>query len=50
VNVFGGGVPPTIPALVETAAAAYGDAEAVVDGSRRVSFNQLADLVHAAAG
>jgi HIP---CoA ligase len=44
------GVPPTIPALVETAAAAYGDAEAVVDGDRRVSFVQLAALVHAAAG
>ncbi|HEX3708098.1 MAG TPA: FadD3 family acyl-CoA ligase [Mycobacteriales bacterium] len=44
------GVPPTIPALVETAAAAYGDAEAVVDGTRRVSFVQLANLVHAAAG
>ena len=44
------GIPPTIPALVETAAAAFGEAEAVVDGDRRVSFSQLADLVHAAAG
>ncbi len=44
------GVPPTIPALVETAAAAYQDAEAVIDGDRRVSFNQLAALVQAGAG
>ncbi|MGN6472370.1 MAG: FadD3 family acyl-CoA ligase [Mycobacteriales bacterium] len=44
------GVPPTIPALVETAAAAYQDADAVIDGDRRVSFNQLAALVQAGAG
>ncbi|HVW79752.1 MAG TPA: FadD3 family acyl-CoA ligase [Mycobacteriales bacterium] len=44
------GIPPTIPRLVETAAAAYGDAEAVVDGDRRISFVELAELVHAAAG
>ncbi|HWA65065.1 MAG TPA: FadD3 family acyl-CoA ligase [Mycobacteriales bacterium] len=44
------GVPPTIPRLVETAAAAYGDSEAVVDGERRVTFAELAELVHAAAG
>jgi acyl-CoA synthetase (AMP-forming)/AMP-acid ligase II len=43
-------LPPTIPALVEHAAATYGDAEAVVDGGRRVSFRELAGLVRAGAG
>jgi acyl-CoA synthetase (AMP-forming)/AMP-acid ligase II len=41
----------TIPALVRSAASEYGDAEAVADGERRVSFAELADLVaRAAAG
>ena len=39
----------TVPELVAHAAAAYGDAEALVDGSRRVSFAQLAVLVRRAA-
>jgi HIP---CoA ligase len=43
------GPPATIPALVRDAAARYGDAEAVVDGERRVSFAELADLVRAGA-
>jgi HIP---CoA ligase len=43
-------VPSTIPAVVAAAAAEHGDAEAVVDGSRRVSFAELAGLVRCAAG
>jgi acyl-CoA synthetase (AMP-forming)/AMP-acid ligase II len=43
-------LPISIPALVEHAAAAYGDAEAGVDGDRRVSFRELAELVKAGAG
>jgi acyl-CoA synthetase (AMP-forming)/AMP-acid ligase II len=39
----------TIPALVASAAASYGDAEAVVDGDRRVSFSELLTLSRAAA-
>ena len=39
----------TIPAVVQHAAEAFGDAEAVVDDSRRVSFSELADLVQRAA-
>jgi acyl-CoA synthetase (AMP-forming)/AMP-acid ligase II len=35
----------TIPALIERAAEQYGDREAVVDGPRRVSFTELAELV-----
>jgi acyl-CoA synthetase (AMP-forming)/AMP-acid ligase II len=43
------GLPPTIPALVAAAAAMHGDAEAVVDGHRRVSFRQLLELSRSAA-
>jgi HIP---CoA ligase len=39
----------TIPALVRSAAAQYGDAEAVADGERRVSFAELAVLTRRAA-
>jgi HIP---CoA ligase len=39
----------TVPALVQTAAHQYGDAEAVADGDRRVSFRELADLTRRAA-
>jgi HIP---CoA ligase len=42
-------LPATIPALVQAAAAEYGDAEAVADGERRVSFAELADLTRRAA-
>jgi acyl-CoA synthetase (AMP-forming)/AMP-acid ligase II len=42
-------LPATIPALVEQAADRYGDAEAVADGDRRISFTQLAALVRRAA-
>jgi acyl-CoA synthetase (AMP-forming)/AMP-acid ligase II len=42
-------LPVTIPALLAAAADAYGDAEAVVDGDRRVSFRQLLDLSKRAA-
>jgi HIP---CoA ligase len=38
---------PTIPAMVRDAARRFGDAEAVVDGDRRVTFD---DLVAAVAG
>jgi acyl-CoA synthetase (AMP-forming)/AMP-acid ligase II len=37
--------PETIPRLVRAAAEQYGDAEAVVDGDRRVSFIELSELV-----
>jgi HIP---CoA ligase len=40
---------PTIPALVVSAAAEYGEAEAVSAGDRRVSFIELADLTRRAA-
>jgi HIP---CoA ligase len=40
----------TIPGLVDDAARNFGDAEAVVDGERRVSFAELAGLVRRAAG
>ena len=36
---------PTIPAMVRDAARRFGDAEAVVDGARRVSFTELAASV-----
>jgi acyl-CoA synthetase (AMP-forming)/AMP-acid ligase II len=36
---------PTIPAMVEDAARRFGEAEAVVDGTRRVSFAALASRV-----
>jgi len=39
----------TIPALVRAAADAFGDAEAVVDGERRVTFPGLAEMVERAA-
>jgi acyl-CoA synthetase (AMP-forming)/AMP-acid ligase II len=39
----------TIPALVQAAGETYGDAEAVVDGQRRVTFAQLAEMVRGAA-
>src|SRR5579859_288708 len=35
--------------MVRDAARRFGDAEAVVDGERRVSFAELSDLVHVAA-
>ena len=41
-------VPATIPALVASAAATYGDAEAVADGDRRVSFSELESLARRA--
>lgn len=40
---------PTVPAMVRDAARRFGDAEAVVDGGRRVSFAELLGLVHNAA-
>jgi acyl-CoA synthetase (AMP-forming)/AMP-acid ligase II len=43
-------LPATIPALVASAAEAYGEAEAVADGERPVSFAELAILVRRAAG
>jgi acyl-CoA synthetase (AMP-forming)/AMP-acid ligase II len=39
----------TIPAVVQDAAESFGDAEAVVDGARRVSFTQLAEMVQRSA-
>jgi acyl-CoA synthetase (AMP-forming)/AMP-acid ligase II len=42
-------IPPTIPALVSAAAAGFGDAEAVADGPRRVSFAELEGLTRRAA-
>ena len=42
-------LPRTIPALVQWAGRQFGDAEAVVDGERRVSFAELAGLVRRAA-
>ncbi|WP_460071440.1 FadD3 family acyl-CoA ligase [Streptomyces sp. YKOK-I1] len=41
---------PSIPALVRDAAERFGDAEAVVDGDRRLSFAELADQVRRTAG
>jgi HIP---CoA ligase len=40
----------TIPELVLSAADRFGDAEAVVDGSLRLSFAQLTDRIRCAAG
>jgi len=40
---------PTIPAMVRDAARRFGDAEAVVDGDRRVGFTGLAAMVAEAA-
>jgi HIP---CoA ligase len=40
---------PTIPAMVRDAAHRFGDADAVVDGDRRVGFAELSDLVSGAA-
>jgi acyl-CoA synthetase (AMP-forming)/AMP-acid ligase II len=40
----------TIPEMVLAAADRFGDAEAVVDGSLRLTFAQLADRVRSAAG
>jgi HIP---CoA ligase len=42
-------LPATIPALVAAAAADFADAEAVVDGERRVSFTELEELVRRGA-
>jgi acyl-CoA synthetase (AMP-forming)/AMP-acid ligase II len=42
-------MPPTIPALVASAAETYGGAEAVADGDRRVSFAELHELSRRAA-
>ncbi len=42
-------LPTTIPALVAAAAAVHGDAEAVVDGDRRVTFMELLGLSKVAA-
>ena len=40
----------TIPGMVLSAADRFGSAEAIVDGSLRLSFNELADRVRLAAG
>jgi acyl-CoA synthetase (AMP-forming)/AMP-acid ligase II len=40
----------TIPQLVQSAGKRFGDAEAVVDGSLRLTFAELADRVRVAAG
>jgi acyl-CoA synthetase (AMP-forming)/AMP-acid ligase II len=40
---------PTIPAMVRDAARRFGDADAVVDGARRICFAQLSDAVTEAA-
>jgi HIP---CoA ligase len=40
---------PTIPAMVRDAAQRFGDADAVIDGDRRVGFAELSDLVTGAA-
>jgi HIP---CoA ligase len=40
---------PTIPAMVRDGARRFGDADAVVDGDRRISFTDLADSVTDAA-
>ncbi|WP_327116873.1 FadD3 family acyl-CoA ligase [Nocardia sp. NBC_01730] len=40
----------TIPQMVSSSADRFGDAEAVVDGRQRLSFNQLADRIRCAAG
>jgi acyl-CoA synthetase (AMP-forming)/AMP-acid ligase II len=40
----------TIPEMVLSTADRFGDAEAVVDGARRVTFSQLAERVRRAAG
>jgi acyl-CoA synthetase (AMP-forming)/AMP-acid ligase II len=40
---------PTIPAMTRDAARRFGDAEAVVDGCRRVSFHELSAMVSEAA-
>ena len=39
------GLPDTIPALVDDAAARFGDAEALVDGDLRMSFVELRDRI-----
>jgi len=36
---------PSIPAMVRDSARRFGDAEAVVDGDRRITFSELADRV-----
>lgn len=43
------GVPPTIPAALERAAAAWPQDEALVDGPVRLTFGQLADAVDTVA-
>ncbi|EUA50986.1 acyl-CoA synthetase domain protein [Mycobacterium xenopi 3993] len=40
----------TIPEMVLSAADRFGDAEAVVDGSLRLTFAQLVDRIRCAAG
>ena len=44
-----GGLPDTIPALVDDAAERFGDAEALVDGDLRMSFEELRSRVVAMA-
>src|SRR4029453_3341251 len=39
----------TIPAVLQRAAARFGDAEGLVDGDRRMSFAELAEAADAAA-
>lgn len=40
----------TIPEMVSSAADRFGDAEAVVDGPLRLSFSELVERIHCAAG
>ena len=40
----------TIPEMVASAADRFGDAEAVVDGPLRLSFSELVERIHCAAG
>jgi len=40
---------PTLPAMVRDAARRMGDADAVVDGDRRIGFRALADAIDQAA-
>jgi non-ribosomal peptide synthetase component E (peptide arylation enzyme) len=42
-------LPPTIPAMLQQAAARYGAREAVVDGAVTLSYTQLAERVDEAA-
>ncbi|MEK1187109.1 fatty acid--CoA ligase, partial [Mycobacterium ulcerans] len=40
----------TIPEMVLSAGERFGDAEAIVDGSLRITFTELTDRVRRAAG